>query len=116
MKRRDIGLLAMTLLAATVLTPVAGRAQDIQERTIRMSTANNKGHPQVMGAERFAPVTLRESEASLDEAEDAIAANPQQPQAYKASVEQANRGARWLSAVNATARNASIASNWRSCQ
>ncbi|MFO1047325.1 MAG: TRAP transporter substrate-binding protein [Geminicoccaceae bacterium] len=61
MKRRDVGLLAGALLAATMLAPVAGRAQDIQERTIRMSTANNKGHPQVMGAERFAELVSEKS-------------------------------------------------------
>ncbi len=61
MKRRDLGLLAVTLLAGTMLAPIAGQAQDIQERTIRMSTANNKGHPQVMGAERFAELVSEKS-------------------------------------------------------
>ena len=61
MKRRDLGLLAVTLLAGTMLAPIVGQAQDIQERTIRMSTANNKGHPQVMGAERFAELVSEKS-------------------------------------------------------
>lgn len=66
MKRRDLGLLGAALLMGTMLAPIAGQAQDIQERTIRMSTANNKGHPQVMGAERFADLVAEKSGGKIE--------------------------------------------------
>jgi TRAP-type C4-dicarboxylate transport system substrate-binding protein len=66
MKRRDLGLLASVLLMGIMLAPVAGLAQDIQERTIRMSTANNKDRPQVMGAERFAEQVAEKSGGKIE--------------------------------------------------
>ena len=66
MKRRDLGLLASALLIGTMLAPRAAPAQDIQERTIRMSTANNKGHPQVIGAEKFAELVAEKSGGKIE--------------------------------------------------
>lgn len=52
-----IGLAA---LAAGVL-PASSQAPDIKERTLRLSSANNKGHPQVIGAEKFADLVAQKS-------------------------------------------------------
>ena len=48
------------------MAPATGSAQDIQERTIRMSTANNKGHPQVIGAEKFAELVAEKSGGKIE--------------------------------------------------
>jgi TRAP-type transport system periplasmic protein len=65
MNRRSFGYLAGILLAGAAI-PTVSAAQDIQERTIRMSTANNKGHPQVMGAERFAELVAEKSGGKIE--------------------------------------------------
>lgn len=65
MNRRSIACLAAALLAGVAI-PAVAVAQDIQERTIRMSTANNKGHPQVMGAERFAELVAEKSGGKIE--------------------------------------------------
>ena len=60
MQRRTFGFLAGLLLAG-VLPAGLGHAADIQERTLRLSSANNKGHPQVIGAEKFADLVAEKS-------------------------------------------------------
>jgi TRAP-type transport system periplasmic protein len=66
MKRRSFGLLAGMLLAGVALPAGVGQAQDIQERTIRLSCANNKGHPQVIGAEKFAELVEEKSGGKIE--------------------------------------------------
>ena len=61
MQRRTFGLLASLLLTATVLAPATGNAQDIQERTLKFPSASNKGHPQVMGVQKFAELVEEKS-------------------------------------------------------
>lgn len=57
------------------------------------------------GAARYSPRTLNEATLDIDEAEKAIAANPRSVNAYRSAVLKATDSARWLIAVNATARN-----------
>jgi TRAP-type transport system periplasmic protein len=66
MQRRIFGFMASLLLASAALPVSPGQAQDIQERTIRMSTANNKGHPQVIGAEKFAELVEEKSGGKIE--------------------------------------------------
>ena len=61
MQQRVIGLMASLLLTASVLAPAVGNAQDIQERTLKFPSASNKGHPQVMGVEKFAELVEEKS-------------------------------------------------------
>jgi len=61
MQRRTLGLLASLLLTATVMSPATGNAQDIQERSLKFPSASNKGHPQVMGVEKFAELVEEKS-------------------------------------------------------
>ena len=65
MNRRSLACLAAVLLAGAAI-PAVAMAQDIQERTIRMSTANNKGHPQVIGAEKFAELVAAKSGGKIE--------------------------------------------------
>jgi TRAP-type transport system periplasmic protein len=65
MNRRSFAYLAGILLAGAAM-PAVLVAQDIQERTIRMSTANNKGHPQVIGAEKFAELVEEKSGGKIE--------------------------------------------------
>lgn len=62
MQRRSFGLMAALLLASAGMA----QAQDIQERTIRLSSANNKGHPQVIGAEKFAELVEEKSGGKIE--------------------------------------------------
>lgn len=58
MKRR----FAVTLLAASALVfAAAAGAQDIKERTLKVGLQNPKGHPAVMGAEKFAEIVTAKS-------------------------------------------------------
>jgi len=51
---------ALTLSIAAALAAPA-LAADIQERTIKFPSASNKGHPQVMGVEKFADLVKQKS-------------------------------------------------------
>jgi tripartite ATP-independent transporter DctP family solute receptor len=55
-------LMIKTLLAAAaVLALGLASAQDIKERTLKMGLQNPKGHPAVMGAEKFAEIVAAKS-------------------------------------------------------
>jgi TRAP-type transport system periplasmic protein len=55
MRRRAlISYLASFVILGALLPVGIGHAADIQKRTLRLSTAGNKGNPQVLGAEKFA--------------------------------------------------------------
>ena len=43
------------------MAPATGNAQDIQERTLKFPSASNKGHPQVMGVQKFAELVEEKS-------------------------------------------------------
>ena len=58
-------LSASLLSGAALLAPAAGAA-DIQERTIKFPAASNKGHPQVMGVEKFAEIVKQKSGGKLN--------------------------------------------------
>ena len=59
MKKR---LLIKTLAAAMALTAFGiAAAQDIKERTLKVGLQNPKGHPAVMGAEKFAEIVAAKS-------------------------------------------------------
>lgn len=66
MKRRRMGCLASVAALALLVPAGAATAQDIQERTLRLSSANNKGHPQVIGAERFAELVEEKSGGKIE--------------------------------------------------
>ncbi|WP_119157772.1 TRAP transporter substrate-binding protein [Caldimonas tepidiphila] len=53
--------LALTVGAAALLPATAALAQDIKERTIKFAFQNNKGHPQEMGAQKFAELVAQKS-------------------------------------------------------
>lgn len=55
--------LLRTVLALSIGTALAATAlaADIQERTIKFPSASNKGHPQVLGVERFAELVRQKS-------------------------------------------------------
>ncbi|MBX3020927.1 MAG: OmpA family protein [Bdellovibrionales bacterium] len=57
------------------------------------------------GASTYAPRALKQTYEVLAAADRAIAANPRREDGYKDQVEAANDAARWLTAVNATARS-----------
>ncbi|WP_169806059.1 TRAP transporter substrate-binding protein DctP, partial [Azohydromonas lata] len=57
-------LLAAALAAASLLA-VPAQAADIQARTIKFPAASNKGHPQVMGVEKFAELVAQKSGGKL---------------------------------------------------
>ena len=61
MQQRIIGLMASLLPTAAVVAPTIGNAQDIQERTLKFPSASNKGHPQVMGVQKFAELVEEKS-------------------------------------------------------
>ena len=61
MQRRTFGLLASLLLTGDRSGACAGSAQDIQERTLKFPSASNKGHPQVMGVQKFAELVEEKS-------------------------------------------------------
>lgn len=46
--------LSLSLVAAALLSSGLASAADIETRTIKFPSASNKGHPQVMGVEKFA--------------------------------------------------------------
>jgi TRAP-type transport system periplasmic protein len=61
MHRRTI-LLSTGLLAAGSLLPSGvGRAAEVQKRTLKFPSASNKGHPQVIGVEKFGELVKEKS-------------------------------------------------------
>lgn len=63
MKFRRTCLAALSAAALLNILPAAG--QDIQARTIKFPSASNKGHPQVMGVEKFAELVAQKSGGKL---------------------------------------------------
>jgi tripartite ATP-independent transporter DctP family solute receptor len=61
MRRREVGYLTAGLAMSVAMPAVIGRAADIQERTLRLSTAGNKGSPHVIGAQKFADLVAEKS-------------------------------------------------------
>ncbi|MCM2251987.1 MAG: TRAP transporter substrate-binding protein [Ramlibacter sp.] len=61
--RRMLMKAALAALAVSIFGPVA--AQDIHERTLKLGLQNPKGHPAVMGAERFAEIVAAKSGGKL---------------------------------------------------
>lgn len=61
--RRMLMKAALAALAVSIIGPVA--AQDIRERTLKLGLQNPKGHPAVMGAERFAEIVAVKSGGKL---------------------------------------------------
>ncbi len=54
-------VLALSLLSSAITFATAVSAADIQERTIKFPSASNKGHPQVLGVEKFAELVKQKS-------------------------------------------------------
>lgn len=52
-------------VAIAALLPVAAGAADIKERTIKFAFQNQKGHPQEMGAQKFAELVAAKSENKI---------------------------------------------------
>jgi TRAP-type transport system periplasmic protein len=61
MRRHALKLFASALFMGVTLPSGASDAADIQERTLRLSVAGNKGNPQVDGAEKFAELVDEKS-------------------------------------------------------
>ncbi len=61
MRRFALKLLATAAVLAVALPCAVGQAADIQERTLRLSVAGNKGNPQVDGAEKLAALVKEKS-------------------------------------------------------
>jgi hypothetical protein len=59
--RRAKLLASIAMSAAWLLPASAGHAADIQERTLRLSTAGNKGSPHDIGAKKFAELVSAKS-------------------------------------------------------
>jgi TRAP-type transport system periplasmic protein len=60
--RKFVKLLATVLLpGGMLLAGVAGAAAQVQTRTLRFPSASNKGHPQVVGVEKFAEIVAQKS-------------------------------------------------------
>lgn len=57
--------LAAALSAAALFTALPAAAQDIKARTIKFPSASNKGHPQVMGVEKFVELVAQKSGGKL---------------------------------------------------
>ena len=64
-RRRACGLLVSGLCAVGLLLGGAAQAQDLKERTLRMSFVNVKDHPHGIGAERFAELVSQKSGGKL---------------------------------------------------
>ncbi|TCQ06091.1 tripartite ATP-independent transporter DctP family solute receptor [Rhizobium sp. PP-F2F-G36] len=54
------------LLAAASIFGAAGARAEISERTIKFAAQNSKGHPQVMGMERFAEIVKEKSGGKIE--------------------------------------------------
>jgi tripartite ATP-independent transporter DctP family solute receptor len=62
---RVLRTLAASLATAALFVAGAAHAQDIQARTIKFPSASNKGHPQVLGVEKFAELVKQKSAGKL---------------------------------------------------
>jgi TRAP-type transport system periplasmic protein len=58
-------VLSLAVLSSAALFAPAASAADIQVRTIKFPSASNKGHPQVMGVEKFAELVAQKSAGKL---------------------------------------------------
>ncbi len=66
MKRLVLKTLTLAITAAVLgLSSIAAQAQDMKERTLKMGLQNPKGHPAVMGAEKFAEIVAAKSGGKL---------------------------------------------------
>jgi tripartite ATP-independent transporter DctP family solute receptor len=54
-------LLSLTLIGAALSTAGVCQAADIEARTIKFPSASNKGHPQVVGVEKFSEIVAKKS-------------------------------------------------------
>ncbi len=54
-------LIALSLASCTAWLALPAAAADVQERTIKFPSASNKGHPQVLGVEKFAELVKQKS-------------------------------------------------------
>ena len=54
-------LSAAILLTGALLLPVTALHAQVQTRTLRFPSASNKGHPQVLGVEKFAELVAQKS-------------------------------------------------------
>lgn len=61
MKKLLSRLLAGVLVPGVMLLAGAAGAADIQKRTLKFPSASNKGHPQVLGVQRFAELVAEKS-------------------------------------------------------
>jgi len=61
MRKSLTKILAGFLVPSVLLLSGAAAAADIEKRTLRLSTAGNKGSPHVMGAEKFAALVSEQS-------------------------------------------------------
>src|SRR5215212_11272665 len=52
---------AVLALGATLLAGVVETTAQVQTRTLRFTAASNKGHPQVLGVEKFAELVAEKS-------------------------------------------------------
>ncbi|RZS52303.1 TRAP transporter substrate-binding protein [Sphaerotilus mobilis] len=58
-------LISLSLLSASLLAAGLSQAADIESRTIKFPSASNKGHPQVVGVEKFAEIVAQKSGGKL---------------------------------------------------
>jgi TRAP-type transport system periplasmic protein len=65
MKSFTSRLLASLLVPSMMLLAGAANAADIQKRTLKFSSASNKGHPQVLGVEKFADLVAEKSDGKI---------------------------------------------------
>jgi tripartite ATP-independent transporter DctP family solute receptor len=61
MRRREFGHLTAGVVLGAATPARIGRAADIEKRTLRLSTAGNKGSPHMIGAEKFAELVAAKS-------------------------------------------------------
>jgi TRAP-type transport system periplasmic protein len=65
MKAMRRTVLSLAVLSSAALFAPAASAADIQARTIKFPSASNKGHPQVIGVEKFAELVAQKSAGKL---------------------------------------------------
>ncbi len=65
MKASRRSILVVTFMSSALLFVAHSQAEDIKERTIKFPSASNKGHPQVVGVEKFAELVKQKSGGKL---------------------------------------------------
>ena len=65
LRRTVLRYLSSFIILGALLPAGVAHAADIQKRTLRLSTAGNKGNPQVMGAEKFAELVKERSGGNI---------------------------------------------------